>query len=357
MKLDRSNNLEQWFLSLKKKDLDKFPSKDDYIIRYSFLSEEFYKKIDSYVVLSANSRDNMFLNDHGKEHIKKVIQKASELLISQRCDLEPYEAYILLMAIHIHDIGNILGREGHEYNSIEVISEYKEIAGMDRLEWDCIFEVAEAHGGNPKDKISELVDEKILDLNIRKRLLASILKFADELADDRSRSARFLLQKKNGEGFSLIPEQSEIFHKYSYCLHTVDIDLANKSVMLKFDIEEDDLLRTFKKPKDGGFIETYLLDEIYQRTYKTHLERTYCSRFFRDYISVDIIQVRITITLKEKDERNKYKKIHIDYDLGEIGYPQLDTVMAVCPGLVEYTGEYVKECLTKNVMKDVTIRN
>jgi hypothetical protein len=235
----KGKNLEEWFLSQKKvrKILNNFPHGENYVLRYEYLSDQFYTKIHPFVMQGAAFADREFLNEHGKPHIETVIQRSSDLVSTNGCTLSLYEAYILLMAIHVHDIGNILRRENHEFSASIVLHDYANHAGQDRIEWDCIFDIAEAHGGKPKDKISDLIDEKILNHHIRKKLLASILKFADELSDDRARANRFLLTTTNtSTNRPMIPEKSELFHKYSYCLHTVDVELEAKRVNYKFDM-------------------------------------------------------------------------------------------------------------------------
>ena len=38
--------------------------------------------------------------------------------------LSPYEAYLLLMPAHFHDVGNICGRQGHEKRIAEIIAKF-----------------------------------------------------------------------------------------------------------------------------------------------------------------------------------------------------------------------------------------
>ena len=61
-----------------------------------------------------------FLTDHGPQHIETVISRASDLIRARSCDLSSYEVFLLLAAIHLHDVGNIHGRTGHQYTAIDV---------------------------------------------------------------------------------------------------------------------------------------------------------------------------------------------------------------------------------------------
>lgn len=342
MNLGQFRTIEDYFKNLDGTKSGLFPSNDDYVKRYEYVSSTLYTKVHPYVQISATSRDGGHLNDHGPLHIEKVILRASQLIGgADALKLSEYELYILLMAIHIHDIGNIFGRDGHEIRSMDVISAYGIDAGQDRIEWDCIFDIAEAHGGDIKDKISELMEETILGYDVRKPLLAAILKLADELAEDRSRAARF--QLKAGQ---IVPE-AELYHKISYSLHSVKIDSTSKSIKLSFDIEEQDLCKKYKKKKRGSddFEEVYLIDEIYSRTYKTHLEKIYCTRFLRPYIQFDVIRVDIRITLDDSNDRNKRLKRNINYDLEEKGYPSGDNngIYSICPHLEPAAGSIICE--------------
>jgi hypothetical protein len=292
--------IEEYFTSLDGSDASFFPHGLNYVHRYNYASQEINAWINRFVVRGAIITDGGYLNDHGPDHIKKVILRVSQLLGSPTITLSEYETYLLLMAIHIHDCGNILGRTGHEINAVIVINKLGVNAGQDRIEWDTIFEIAEAHGGEPKDKIRELVDEKILDFQVRKRILAALLKFGDELADDRTRASKFQL----GEG--LLPKEAEVYHKFSYCLHSVDIDIHARQIKLSFDVEENDLVRTYLKEGKGTAEQIHLVSEIYSRTFKTHLERIYCMRFLRGKVDIEKIRVHIQIILNEKDSRNKH---------------------------------------------------
>jgi hypothetical protein len=354
MNLGEHKTIEEYFLSIDEKQKHIFPYDDKYVTRYSYLSNQFNTWIHPYVVKGAISIDGGYLNDHGPDHIKKVILRVSDLLKKCSINLSEYELYILLLSIHIHDVGNIIGRNDHEINSFDIIKKYGLDAGQDRIEWECIFDIAEAHGGHPKDKIGELTDIDVLDFPIRKPLLAALLKLADELAEDRTRASRLQLLAEQ------LPDKAKIYHKYSYCLHSVKIDLEARQIKLSFDVEEKDLCRKYKKEvkKDGVLIfeEVYLLNEIYERTYKTHLERMYCTRFTRPELQIDKIRVDIEITSEKRDSRNKPLKYHIIYDLGEVGYPKYsqEGLFSICPILKDFTGELMCELSIQNKLKDVT---
>lgn len=356
MELGNNKTIEEWFENINENQKNIFPYDFQYVTRYKNYRNILNTWIHPYVEKGAMTFDGGCLNDHGPTHISKVIYNATQLIKSPKCELSEYEVYILLMAIHLHDVGNIYGREKHELNSIEVMQKIGSEAGNDRIEWDFIFDIAEAHGGFPKDKITALTTEQLLNFPIRRGFLAAILKFADELSDDRTRANRF--QQQN----NLLPLGSELYHMYSYCLHSVSVDLGAKQVKVLFDIEEKALLADYTKIKKNASgrktkKKAQLLTEIYERTYKMHTERMYCMRFLRPDIEIDKIRVSITITLDKQSENKKRVKKYINYDLGEIGYPDgsgLEGVLSMIPKLKEYTAEKVAEKIKNNNLQDVT---
>jgi hypothetical protein len=296
----------------------------DYFTRYSAIREALTNHIYPHVTAGAVLIDGEgYLTDHGEDHVMTVVDRASRLTATDTCTLTPYETYILLVAIHLHDVGNIYGRKGHEMRPLTIMREVLgNIAGMDSVEKRHIFDIAQAHGGHiagDKDKIRRLERETlVLQQRIRPQLLAAILRFADELADDRHRASRFML------GAGLIPKPSEIYHKFAESLHTVEIDHAGRQVLLHFDFTDADAMRTFGK----GDTVVYLLDEIYDRTIKTHMERVYCMRFMYHVIPIDVINVKIEVT-----HNRNYNVLHaLGYRLEDTGYPDAPAqgVRSIC---------------------------
>lgn len=255
----------------------------------------------------------IFLNRHDGSHITMVQEKA---LLILRCftgaQLTPYEIYILLCASVVHDIGNITGRKEHERKIKHILDNECTSILPDSLERTVISRVARAHGGGAVDSISFLNENyPLYGFSIRERVLAAILRFADELADDYTRA------NYSGLNSAVISSASEIYHKYSSCLHTVNIQQnpANGSyeVFLAYSFDTKTACTRY------GIIgkQKYLLDEIYDRTLKMERERRYCIRYLRPYCQLERIRVSITIL----DSQDEFETYPISYSLEEKGYP------------------------------------
>lgn len=258
----------------------------------------------------------IFLNKHGPDHISRVREKAFEIL---KCfthfPLSYYEVFLLLCSISVHDVGNLYGRANHEKRIFGMIETACANIIDDAVERIIIARIAGVHGGkinNNLDTISVLKETDIINnLQVHEQLLAAVLRFADELADDSSRAIYPALNS------GILGSASEIFHVYSSKLHTVKLQQNPVTfvweVVLRFEIDEE----TAKKQFTKGTRKVYLLDEIYERTIKMERERRYCMRFLRMYCSIESINVEITI----ENEENIFEPETIKYILHERGYP------------------------------------
>lgn len=322
----KEKTLEEWFRKRRQDDFGGL--KTNYVARYNDLEDFLRKDVHPLVSLGAAVTDGIFLNDHGPAHVATVIKRASELISNETCTLTAYEAYILLAAIQLHDIGNILGRTSHESRPKELEGRLEGLLGDDSAEKRLLRGIAEAHGGTTngdRDTIRYLVEEPVLNQNVRTKFLAGILRFADELADDSQRISAFAIQN------NAIPESSRLFHKYSASLHSVIIDAKGKAVDLHYDLTRSDAEEEFSKDSR----QLYLIDEILNRTVKMHRERTYCMRFLRPTIQIDSINVKINVFQSSKSAD---KLLSIGYRLEDKGYPNMPEqgIYDICPELSEW---------------------
>lgn len=312
---ESSQNLEEFFLDPRHSTETSgmwAQYRDLYNQLNTFLKNEVYP----FVVTSSLAADRKgYLTDHGALHVKTVMNRASSLIRHQPAfqEITWYEAYILLTAILVHDIGMLHGRDKHEQDKLHaVMKTFSDMIAKDAIERRNIRQIASAHGGSRngnKDTISSLLRETpLMNFTIKPQAMAALLRFADELADDSSRAARYLLAN------NLVPPESEIYHKYASILHSVKV--YGTSVELYFDFQRSDALRQFHKGDDS----VYLIDEIHERVRKMHYERVYCMRYLREWIHIDRLMADIKISEDDWGEVIE----HISYSVEEEGYPQGD---------------------------------
>ena len=340
--------LEDYFYSFENK-LDEFPGRHDYVSAYKtfkdFMNREVHKETKAMTLVMDDGE--IYLNDHSADHIQMVMEKVSKILWfdgSQTEDLNPLECFILLSAIQIHDAGHVIGgREHHEQNAKEFLKKYdSNVVGSP--EKKIIYEIARAHSGkdDPIGKLPQAQD--ISNFSVRMRLLAALLRLGDEMADEASRASAFLYEEGK------IVEDSRLFHAFSLSLSSFLPHVDTQEISMRFNLNKSRCCEVFKKPTKDGEIETYLLDEIYVRTFKTFRECLYYNRFVSDRLRFN----SVSVTIEFYDDENFEPFFDtIGYRLKEKGYPHLreDNVYALCGKDLEKDGAKLNGEFVKNNMK------
>lgn len=283
-----------------------------------------------YVTVGAIAADGAgHLTMHDREHVARVRQVASNLIAqSDGIDLTHYELTLLLVAIYLHDIGNVLGRGGHERQIDRVLVAAGAKPAIDQIEYATAKDIAGVHGGTiagSRDTISTLAEKPVYGERVRSRLLAAILRLADELADDPARANR--AQYEAGK----LPAGAEIYHVVASALHSQMPDASTREINLSFSFYDPGL---FKRKLGKGAGKVDLLKEIYDRSMKTFNEARYCSRFMRPFMEFERIKVDIMIF------DDQYMPLHnVVYTISEQGYgDQPSDIYKIVPELAAYKG-------------------
>jgi hypothetical protein len=331
-------NLENWLSCVSH---DQFPNGEDYCARYTsikdWMSNNVYDEVQAAALFAevAAKKEPIYLNNHSKKHVESVISRATEF-IRDSCQIDAYQIYILLVAILIHDAGNIYGRNNHESMCTKIMNGIGNLAGEETAEKRIIVRVAQAHGGyvdDSRDTIGLLEPSvELCGRTIHQRLLAAILRFADELADDSSRASRFILKGKLLGG-------SEIFHAYSNSLKSVRI--VNGTIKLQYELTRE----LIKNPLRVGGKKKYLIDEIFSRVTKMHMESRYCARYIRPHVTFPLSEkIGVRIDMYEGFEADKMVKEIADpiqFTIEEKGYPEIpkNGIYDLCPRLKGIDGK------------------
>jgi hypothetical protein len=142
-------------------------------------------------------------------------------------------------------------------------------------------------------------------LTVRSKVIASILRFADELSDDNTRANRF------GE----INEQNTKYHEYSKSLFPINIDY--NTIAFIYDIPYSSVIE--KINASPGKI--YLYDEILNRLTKCMCELEYCRKYSDGFIIITTLYITINI-LQEHNLLDCEKKLKFELRLS--GYPDIN---------------------------------
>ncbi|MGR3250002.1 MAG: HD domain-containing protein [Paracoccus sp. (in: a-proteobacteria)] len=284
-----------------------------------------------YITSGANAADgNGHLTMHDQEHVAKVRQIASNLIGgSGTINLTHFELTLLLVAIYLHDIGNSLGRSGHERQINRALTAAGAKLPIDQIEYMTAKQIAGVHGGSingSKDTISTLPEKAaVYGEHVRLRLVAAILRLADELADDPARANKLQLEA------GALPPASVVYHVVAAGLHSQIADVATREITLSFTFYDP---ARFKQKLGKGEGEVYLLDEIFDRSMKTFNEARYCSRFMRPYLEFERVKVDIMILDEQLEPLH-----NIVYTIEEHGYGnQQSCIYDLVPELCSYKG-------------------
>ena len=342
-------NLDHW-LRLQPSNNFPYAGKVNYYNRYVLIKEYLDNNIHPHIVTVTSKLDeNIYLTDHGTDHINVVIHRISRLLNVPDFQLSPYEVYLLLVATQLHDTGHIKsGREHHEKLSSQIIADLSKLIGEETVEKRMIWKIAEAHGGRKadgeKDKIDDLLGKDcLLSFPVRPQLLAALLRFADELADDFTRTSRYIISNKS------VDKASEVFHYYASVLNSVEIDHIAHEVRINYSLDKDHIITQYGKPYKDKVKDVFLIDEIFERIFKMYLECLYCMRFIPYPIKIETIIAKIEFI--EKNSLSDFRK-PIAIKLSQKGYPKIaaTNLYELCPedlneGGAIINGEYLKTTL------------
>lgn len=297
-----------------KGEKDQFPSaKGNLIESFKYIEEYMNSHCHPNTTVGAAAAGDGLLTDHGVEHVKMVIENADKLVGDmQYRKLNGYEIYLLLLAIHFHDVGNVCGRQEHEKQIDNIITALGERLPLDTPEKVIVSDIAMAHGGYTDeahtDKDTLLLLNPVDNCNgiiIRPALLGAILRFADELSDDWTRSSRYM------DAVNAVPEGNKIFHAYSAALSPISYN--GNTVVFKYYIPFDQTQKKIPNDK-GGF----LYDEIIKRLKKCMQELEYCRKYSEGFIRITTLSVEINVM----HEVNTHRPVHSEkFSLRLSGYP------------------------------------
>lgn len=328
--------LEEYLKTSFESNRDEFPDRNvDYIKQYINIKDNLinshFRDANAGLAVDGNRYTH-----HDLGHVNDVIEMAGCMLRNDDYPITGYEAYMLLIAILLHDSGNSEGRKGHEQKTLRILIDMNDIAGIDSVEKKLIAKIARAHGGifnigtqKTKDTIGELIIEKESvfssgQIKVRSRALAGILRLADELSEKKSRANKAAVN--DGYNIELKSLKPDVVHNIFCDIIRIDVLTEYHEIQLKFDIDKSLLQRTFSieesdENNDLVVKNIYLVDYIIKRLIKCNLERLYCNRYMYGILRFDMISVSIDIheDLEDLEDPGKW-----NFKIEDKGYPQAD---------------------------------
>lgn len=238
---------------------------DKYCEVKRILDEQYYRSTGAGLALSGYRYTR-----HDLSHVDDVIRQAGYLIGCHDREakdppyrrLEPYEVFVLLYAILLHDAGTARARKGHEKEPRKVLQTLGDASGLDSIQVRLVASIARAHGGRTengdKDTITDLIsqeDSKIVNIPVRSRRLAALVRLADELSDNPHRADPDALRKGfREEPNKATPPESVIQNLYCDVVNP-NIDYIGRSLTLEYNVDKQLLDVEYPNDEEIGDLE------------------------------------------------------------------------------------------------------
>ena len=240
-----------------------------------------------------------YLTDHGPDHIRNVLDNVDRLLGNESGHFNATELYFLGLSVLFHDVGNLDGRDGHNQRIAKYYDHARPgDAQRNAPEKRLVIAAAKAHTGKTadgsRDTLGDVPETEYFNgTSIKLRDIATVVRFADELAEGPQRTSLFLQSQ------GAYPPESAIHHRYA-AVTQVAIDRQLRRISLCYNV----VLQHPNYPAGECLGELRkLLEYICRRVAKLDDERKY-ARFYCPDLLVPFhnVQVQIEITDGESVE-------------------------------------------------------
>ncbi len=265
---------------------------------------------------------------HGCRHIVAVVESLDKIAASiakkeGARELTTLEAYILLCAAHLHDAGNIGGREGHPARSGDLIKEHRNLF-YDTESRQNVFDVARVHGGESKQFGRDTFREINSDNFSFPRLpmLAAMLRLADELSENAERVPKELVAHLDAS------PMSNFAYRYAQCFRLFDLQNDTLDIQLRVRPEQYEFAANIKGNRVTFF------DHLERKIDVIEKESRYCSQYGRP--DFDIRRIGITVEYFHEEFPGVNRHVSsLSLNLGH-GYPdELPSLSTRCDKLGE----------------------
>lgn len=289
----------------------------NYELVKGYLSKEYYRWVQI---------NCPYYTDHGEQHIQSVIRAASMLLGRYRADhhLPPLDIFLLLSAILWHDVGNVFERSKHAEIIAPMTEEIKNIGFSDPSVQRMVVEIAGAHTrrdgltGPRSSADCVLLSDATLTTNPQE--LAAILRFADEVSENRARvSEKMIPQVKVNRPESLV------YWQFARCIAAARPDPARQRIVLTIEFPRELATERYICPEEclylgeasplGHSPTIPLIDYIMYRLEKMNNERAYCAPLFSSYAKISSIEVRLSLM----EGPLPVEGFNVEFSLGDSG--------------------------------------
>lgn len=207
-------------------------------------------------------------NDHGPGHIDRVLDNLAALIGDEpvsNAKLSALELALCMTAVAAHDIGVVNGRSGHARTSAEWLTRIAQENKLlfDPHEIDVLTVVIICHSSSAQieKECKHLPDKyQVGTHTVRPRLLAALVRLADELDESYLRADSWLM------GLLDLPESSRPYWRFCQCITGIDLGASLSSIKITVRFEPDVLASTSGRYSFLEFFSEKISKINYERT-------------------------------------------------------------------------------------------
>jgi len=188
-------------------------------------------------------------NDHGPDHVERVLEYLDALVGPTPVSsgkLSEFELYLAMIAVVAHDIGILHGREGHAKKSAEIIERVaKENKFLLASEWTPLLEsiiVCHSSSANIDAECPHPLKRKIGKHSIRPRVVAALVRLADELDEDYRRAQKWQ------QNIIAPPKASEPYWRFCQRIRGIQVEDPGGDIAFQVAFENGDFAEDHVAP-------------------------------------------------------------------------------------------------------------
>src|ERR1700761_4105501 len=188
--------------------------------RYNVLKDRFFSQEQNYWL--ANFQGG---NDHGPGHLQRVLEHLDQLVgrdpVKQGL-FNIYELYLAMMAVLYHDVGLLRGRDKHADTSGLLVGDEANYYIFQNWDLKIIRAVVVSHSSSKDIEQECAMFNDTIQVNqyqARPKVIAALLRLADELDEDSRRADPHVMKKLN------LPATSEFFWEFSQRISGITADI------------------------------------------------------------------------------------------------------------------------------------
>ena len=185
-------------------------------------------------------------NDHGPQHIQRVLENLDRLLGDdplKEHTIKPYELFLAMMTILYHDIGIIRDRKDHANISALLVQEEQNAYIINERDREIIRAAVVSHSSREdiEEKCAVFSETELIGkYTVRPRMIAALVRLADELDEDFRRADPLLEKRLN------LPDESHFYWLFCQRISGINPVQASHEITISVKFEESDIGRLVK---------------------------------------------------------------------------------------------------------------